>query len=271
MGDDDDENYYDSEGNLIQFASDDHGEVYVPEPEVLDSEETSVQYIRDDDGNDYDKNPKTDYRVIDDSSDDEMPEHMTNQRDSDSDIEFLCFELSTNVNKTRTRIKEENNPEIIGNDDSSIAESSQNEQNTSTTQEVPTYPTGLDEDDPNKKKKSLRQKYRKKGINPLLFLDIKAELVSKIPWNINGTQTLQVRCKEEDYIDSMKDGHWWALKNTSKKGLNGRCSTGQCIGSLMCMNPECPKVTTEGVTNTSDFQREGAGSYSLLYMNTVDV
>ena len=86
--------------------------------------------------------------------------------------------------------------------------------------------------------------------------------MSKIPWNINGTKTLQVCCKEEEYIDAMKDGCWWVLKNTSKKGLNGRCSTGQCVGSLMYMNPECPKVTTEGVTNTSDFQREGVGSYS---------
>ena len=265
MGDDDDENYYDSEGNLIQLASDDQGEVYIPEPEIPDSEETSVQYIQDDADEDaYEKNPKTDYRVIDDSSDDEMPKQTTNHMDSDSDIEFLRFEPSTNGKQTRTRIKEENNPELIGNDDSSIAESSQTEQNTSTTQELPTYPPGLDEDedDPNKKKKSPRRKYRKKGINPLLFFDTKAELVSKIPWNINGTKTLQVRCKEEDYIDSMKDGCWWALKNTSKKGLNGRCSTGQCVGSLMCMNPECPKVTTEGVTNTSDFKREGVGSYS---------
>ena len=109
MGDDDDENYYDTEGNLIQLASDDHGEVYVPEPEVPDSEETRVQYIEDDDDETDDAN---NLKIsIDDSSDDEIPKQMTNDRDSDSDIEFLCFEPSTNVNKTRTRIKEENNPE----------------------------------------------------------------------------------------------------------------------------------------------------------------
>ena len=118
MGDDDDENYYDSEGNLIQRASDDHGEVYVPEPKVPDSEETRVQYIEDDDDETDDAN---NLKIsIDDSSDDEIPKQMTNDRDSDSDIEFLCFEPSTNVNKTRTRIKEENNPE-----------SSQTEHNTS--------------------------------------------------------------------------------------------------------------------------------------------
>ena len=245
MGDDDDENYYDSEGKLIQLASEeDHEEVSVPEPNSPYSEETDVQYIRDDDDDEendyYEKNPKTDNRFINDSG------------DSDSDIEFLRFEPST-TNQTRITIKDE----MIWNDDSS-----QTDPNTSSTQDIPTYAPGLDEDDPSKKKKSPKRKYRKKGINPHLFFDIKAELVRKIPWNINGTQTLQVRCKEEEYIDTMKDGRWWALKNTSKKGLNGRCSTGQCIGSLMCMNPECPKVTTEGVTNTSDFQREGCGSYS---------
>ena len=108
MGDDDDENYYDSEGNLIQLASDDHGEVYVPEPEVPDSEETRVQYIEDDDDETDDAN---NLKIsIDDSSDDEIPKQMTNDRDSDSDIEFLRFEPSINVNKTRTRIKRRKQP-----------------------------------------------------------------------------------------------------------------------------------------------------------------
>ena len=46
IGDDDDENYYDSEGKLIQLASEeDHEEVSVPEPNSPYSEETDVQYI----------------------------------------------------------------------------------------------------------------------------------------------------------------------------------------------------------------------------------
>ena len=85
--------------------------------------------------------------------------------------------------------------------------------NTSSTQDIPTYAPGLDEDDPSKKKKSPKQKYRKKGINPHLFFDIKAELVRKIPWNINGTQTLQVRCKEEEYIDTMER---WEMVGSQK-------------------------------------------------------
>ena len=114
MGDDDDENYYDSEGNLIQLASNDHGEVYVPEPEVPDSEETHVQYIEDDDDDDENDDANNLKISIDDSSDDEILKQITNHRDSDSDIEFLCFEMSTNVNKTHPRIKEEKNSPVKG-------------------------------------------------------------------------------------------------------------------------------------------------------------
>ena len=42
----------------------------------------------------------------------------------------------------------------------------------------------------------------------------------------------------------------------------GQGNLGVCSGSYICENPECTKVTTEGVQNKIEFKQEKGGSYT---------
>ena len=53
-----------------------------------------------------------------------------------------------------------------------------------------------------------------------------------------------------------KDGHWFEMHTSSRKGLDGRRKSGVCIGSFMCESKSCPKLLTEGIPNTNKFTKD---------------
>ena len=72
----------------------------------------------------------------------------------------------------------------------------------------------------------------------------------------------QIKCDEEVWHDQQKDGRWWRMVNSSRVPLNGPRKFGVCNGSYICENPECTKVTTEGVQNLIEFKQEKDGGYT---------
>ena len=80
--------------------------------------------------------------------------------------------------------------------------------------------------------------------------------IEEIPWDVDGNQKYTIACEEGEYIDKYKDGQWFEMHISSRKGLDGHRKMGVCIGSLMCKNNTCPKLLTEGVCNTNEFSRD---------------
>ena len=90
-------------------------------------------------------------------------------------------------------------------------------------------------------------------------------LVDEIPWDVDRDQKYRIECEEEDYIDKAKDGRWFEMHTSSRKGLVGKRKVGTCQGSLMCENTNCPKLLSEGIPIQMNLQR----TVVLMFANAV--
>ena len=70
--------------------------------------------------------------------------------------------------------------------------------------------------------------------------------VEEIPWDVDRDQKYTIECEEEEYIDKSKDGRWFEMHTSSRKGLDGQRKSGVCIGSLMCEKQKLSKITHRG-------------------------
>lgn len=110
--------------------------------------------------------------------------------------------------------------------------------------------------------KKKRKKNMKNSIDMNAFVNIEAELVDRIPWKIDGNKMYSIMCEEDYWHDLQIDGHTWKSTTSSRKDLDGIRKFATCKGGLICQNPECPKLTTEGVENIVEFKRDKQGSYT---------
>ena len=105
-------------------------------------------------------------------------------------------------------------------------------------------------------KRPKKQKYKKRYINYVKSAQMDSVRVDEIPWDVDRDQKYTIECEKDEYIDKSKDGHWFKMHTSSRKGLDGRRKSGICIGSLMCENKTCPKLLTEGIPNTNEFTKD---------------
>ena len=94
-------------------------------------------------------------------------------------------------------------------------------------------------------------KYTKTTINRYRYLANDIEKVKKLPWDVDGEHCFQIKCTKDQWVDKSKDRWWFNMHTSSKKGFHGKQKTGQCIGSLLCLNPQCPKLHMEGICNSN--------------------
>ena len=87
------------------------------------------------------------------------------------------------------------------------------------------------------------------------------ECVENIPWGINSDHIYEVPTTADNYIEKYKDGCWFVLKNGLRIGLNGIRKTGACRGTLICLQEDSTKLTSEGVINIIDFKRLGSNIF----------
>ena len=106
------------------------------------------------------------------------------------------------------------------------------------------------------------EKYQKVKMNEARMAKAEVKEVEEIPWDISGDIVYKVKCTEANYISTYRDGRWFKLKNSDRKGLNGYRKTGTCQGSLICARPDCPKLTAENIVNTIDFKRIGDNMFA---------
>ena len=107
-------------------------------------------------------------------------------------------------------------------------------------------------------KRPRKLKYKKKSINYVKFAQMDSVLVDEIPWDVDRDQKYRIECEEEDYINKAKDGRWFEMHTSSRKGLVGKRKVGTCQGSLMCENMKCPKLLSEGIPNMYEFTKDSS-------------
>ena len=138
---------------------------------------------------------------------------------------------------------------------------STNAQNVDTDVEIVSDPAGLEDgleipESYRCEKRPRKPKYKKKFINYVKFAQVDSVLVDEIPWDVDRDQKYRIECDKEDYIDKAKDGRWFKMHTSSRKGLVGKRKARACQGSLMCKNPNCPKLLSEGIPNTNEFTKD---------------
>ena len=107
--------------------------------------------------------------------------------------------------------------------------------------DFPEYPEAVLPELRNKK-----NKYRRRSIDLKRFVDIQLKLLEKVPWDIDGTQIITINCTENQWVDRSKDGRWWKINTSTRKGLNEVRCIGHCKGSIICENRQCSKLLSEG-------------------------
>ena len=126
------------------------------------------------------------------------------------------------------------------------------EENNDDDDDFPEYPEAVLPELRNKK-----NKYRRCSIDLKCFVGIQPKLLEKVPWDIDGTQIITINCTKNQWVDRSKDGRWWKINTSTRKGLNGVRRIGHCKGSIICENQQCSKFLSEGVVNTNKFSQEG--------------
>ena len=53
------------------------------------------------------------------------------------------------------------------------------------------------------------------------FAQMDSVHVEEIPWDVDRDQKYTIECEEDEYIDKSKDGHWFDMHTSSRKGLDG--------------------------------------------------
>ena len=111
------------------------------------------------------------------------------------------------------------------------------------------------------KSKNKQRKRRCNRMDMSLLKEVMPQEVEELPWDIDGNIIFKIKCTEDFWIDSVSDGCWWKVVQSSRKDLEGERKFATCMGSYICNNPECPKYTIEKVKNLIDFKGGPKGSY----------
>ena len=112
-----------------------------------------------------------------------------------------------------------------------------------------------------KEKRHRKRKYQKTSrMNPNEFDGVETEMVDSVPWNVDGTHWYEIQCEANEWLDCCKDGRWFRMNTSGRKGFKGKRKTGVCNGSMMCENTSCTKLLTTGVCNTNEFTFD-SGAY----------
>ena len=91
-----------------------------------------------------------------------------------------------------------------------------------------------------------KNKYRKNFIRPQTFTNVDVEMVDSVPWDVDAVHNYKILCESDEWYNKQKDGRWYKMNSTTRKGFCGIRKIGICQGSRICYNVHCPKLQTEG-------------------------
>ena len=79
------------------------------------------------------------------------------------------------------------------------------------------------------------------------FENVDINIVDELPWEIDGVKIYKKTRTMDFWWDETKDGRWWKVSDSSWCALNGERKFLTWTGSYVCNNPNCSKLTSEGV------------------------
>ena len=114
--------------------------------------------------------------------------------------------------------------------------------------------------------------YRKKiPFNMKPFLGMLPEVLNRIPWNVNGIKYYVVKVQENEYFcNKYKDGQYFVMNTSRRKGFRGIRHTGKCRGNFTCTNNECAFYLEEKKCNKTYFTTIGEQKFCFT-CNTLAV
>ena len=71
------------------------------------------------------------------------------------------------------------------------------------------------------KSKNKQRKRRWNKMDMSLLKEVMPQEVEQLPWDIDGNVIYKMKCEEDFWIDSVSDGCWWKVVQSSRKDLQG--------------------------------------------------
>ena len=94
------------------------------------------------------------------------------------------------------------------------------------------------------------------------YKDMVPTVVAEIPYDIDGTRWYMTDVPEEDaFFAKYRDGRFFQLHTSRRKGFNGVRRLGKCRGNFVCENTSCPYFTENGSKNQHQFTTIGSNKF----------
>ena len=98
-----------------------------------------------------------------------------------------------------------------------------------------------------------------------LYKDFIPEVVDKIPHNIDGLHHYMIDCMEDenslDWQKRYRDGRYFHLNSSRRKGFRGIRRIGHCKGNHICLNNECSYYLEKYQRNQHQFRSTGGSTF----------
>ena len=97
------------------------------------------------------------------------------------------------------------------------------------------------------------------------------QVVNKVPWDINGLKSYIMEIPEGEYFcDKYRDGRFFVMNTSRRKGFRGIRRTGKCKGNFICKNDQCAFYKEEKKQNQVHFRTIGEDKFCFT-CNTLAV
>ena len=103
-----------------------------------------------------------------------------------------------------------------------------------------------------------------KFFNMAKYKDIVPEVVDKLPHDLDGVKLYIMDCSDSEgdtWQKKYKDGRYFQLNTSKRKGFRGQRRIGKCQGNYECSNPRCPILVSTGVKNKHQLKKVGGEKF----------
>lgn len=102
-------------------------------------------------------------------------------------------------------------------------------------------------------------RFRKMELNPIHWEICETEVVTSIPYDVNGFRKFKIECKIDDMMKKTKDGRpWGKWVNSCRTGWIGKRRVAKCKGSPVCNSDTCLYKEKYGCVNRVQFQKSAS-------------
>ena len=94
------------------------------------------------------------------------------------------------------------------------------------------------------------------------FRGMLPDVVDQVPHDIDGTHFYLIDVPEDDnFWSKYRDGRYFLINTSSRKGFRGVRRVGKCRGNFICLNDSCPFYQQDNARNQHQFKRVGNNKF----------